>query len=110
MNVCELKIGTVYLFNFLTGEGREYRVADNKKDGWEIQNPDGWDLGFVRANDIESITEVKEPDYKELYAELRTKYDAMEEESREFKEHQDCLLYTSPSPRDRTRSRMPSSA
>ena len=25
-------------------------------------------------------------------------------------EHNDCLLYTSPSPRDRTRSRMPSSA
>ena len=25
-------------------------------------------------------------------------------------EHMDCLLYTSPSPRDRTRSRMPSSA
>ena len=25
-------------------------------------------------------------------------------------EHEDCLLYTSPSPRDRTRSRMPSSA
>ena len=24
--------------------------------------------------------------------------------------HLDCLLYTSPSPRDRTRSRMPSSA
>ena len=24
--------------------------------------------------------------------------------------HYDCLLYTSPSPRDRTRSRMPSSA
>ena len=24
--------------------------------------------------------------------------------------NQDCLLYTSPSPRDRTRSRMPSSA
>ena len=27
-----------------------------------------------------------------------------------FDELQDCLLYTSPSPRDRTRSRMPSSA
>mgnify|MGYP003314949556 CR=1 FL=1 len=26
------------------------------------------------------------------------------------KEYEDCLLYTSPSPRDRTRSRMPSSA
>ena len=27
-----------------------------------------------------------------------------------FKKYKDCLLYTSPSPRDRTRSRMPSSA
>ena len=27
-----------------------------------------------------------------------------------FQENNDCLLYTSPSPRDRTRSRMPSSA
>ena len=28
----------------------------------------------------------------------------------DFGENNDCLLYTSPSPRDRTRSRMPSSA
>ena len=28
----------------------------------------------------------------------------------EFRRDEDCLLYTSPSPRDRTRSRMPSSA
>ena len=27
-----------------------------------------------------------------------------------YQEYKDCLLYTSPSPRDRTRSRMPSSA
>ena len=27
-----------------------------------------------------------------------------------FEENYNCLLYTSPSPRDRTRSRMPSSA
>ena len=27
-----------------------------------------------------------------------------------LEEHQDCLLYTSPSPRDRQKSRMPSSA
>ena len=27
-----------------------------------------------------------------------------------YKVHETCLLYTSPSPRDRTRSRMPSSA
>ena len=30
--------------------------------------------------------------------------------SEEYKEYNFCLLYTSPSPRDRTRSRMPSSA
>ena len=29
---------------------------------------------------------------------------------REIERFEDCLLYTSPSPRDRTRSRMPSSA
>ena len=32
------------------------------------------------------------------------------EETLENTELQTCLLYTSPSPRDRTRSRMPSSA
>ena len=30
--------------------------------------------------------------------------------TRSFRGHAGCLLYTSPSPRDRTRSRMPSSA
>ena len=32
------------------------------------------------------------------------------EKKDEVQEYSDCLLYTSPSPRDRTRSRMPSSA
>ena len=32
------------------------------------------------------------------------------EEQNVAEEYKDCLLYTSPSPRDRTRSRMPSSA
>ena len=38
--------------------------------------------------------------------------DKLEEEESEILEEQEklCLLYTSPSPRDRTRSRMPSSA
>ena len=31
-------------------------------------------------------------------------------DNRNDNNHNDCLLYTSPSPRDRTRSRMPSSA
>ena len=33
-----------------------------------------------------------------------------ESQAEAFKRFKDCLLYTSPSPRDRTRSRMPSSA
>ena len=32
------------------------------------------------------------------------------EKAQEADDHRSCLLYTSPSPRDRTRSRMPSSA
>ena len=36
------------------------------------------------------------------------KYEASETE--DISQIKDCLLYTSPSPRDRTRSRMPSSA
>ena len=48
---------------------------------------------------------------------ITTNYGALFETGAEFpmyipydKEYKSCLLYTSPSPRDRTRSRMPSSA
>ena len=34
----------------------------------------------------------------------------IESDANEYEHDRDCLLYTSPSPRDRTRSRMPSSA
>ena len=43
---------------------------------------------------------------REIYNPLRTALRELEEETRGVV----CLLYTSPSPRDRTRSRMPSSA
>ena len=42
---------------------------------------------------------------------MGTEYDFFGEEAhQDYKGHSPCLLYTSPSPRDRTRSRMPSSA
>ena len=42
------------------------------------------------------------------YVGILAKLELNEEEKEQAKK--DCLLYTSPSPRDRTRSRMPSSA
>ena len=39
---------------------------------------------------------------------VRRIYGVLEKQFRNY--YKDCLLYTSPSPRDRTRSRMPSSA
>ena len=40
----------------------------------------------------------------------RKKFDDIREAKEFTKKYDGCLLYTSPSPRDRTRSRMPSSA
>jgi len=41
---------------------------------------------------------------------LKRKFEESKDKSRTRLQSIDCLLYTSPSPRDRTRSRMPSSA
>ena len=70
----------------------------------------------VAANDVgeyERGEYIKEDeDEREKYIkedeEDRGEYIKEDERSEYLKE--DCLLYTSPSPRDRTRSRMPSSA
>ena len=49
---------------------------------------------FPTEKELEAVSKIMEMDVQELIATLPT----------------NCLLYTSPSPRDRTRSRMPSSA
>ena len=57
------------------------------------------DLREVRA--LRGITTLGNPDFLQIGAMTTCTEIAL---------HPDCLLYTSPSPRDRTRSRMPSSA
>ena len=54
---------------------------------------------------IGSIPDVDDPGHPEFTEEVK-----LEPFRRAMAEHKTCLLYTSPSPRDRTRSRMPSSA
>ena len=60
-------------------------------------------------------TEEELAEYENRLEQARTKQD-IEQLNEEMAKHaygdqfKDCLLYTSPSPRDRTRSRMPSSA
>ena len=54
---------------------------------YEVLSPDGFTIEFDRP----------------YYISKKKAFEA-------FDKWKDCLLYTSPSPRDRTRSRMPSSA
>ena len=57
---------------------------------------------------IEDAPEISDSEYDALYNEL----ESLEADHPELvtPDSPTCLLYTSPSPRDRTRSRMPSSA
>ena len=48
--------------------------------------------------------------YMKIYRDLRDKYPSFRERSENPDLSYDCLLYTSPSPRDYAASRMPSSA
>ena len=60
---------------------------------------------------IDSSTDVESEDSSEAPAEVAVEVATVEPVAVEENEPAEvCLLYTSPSPRDRTRSRMPSSA
>ena len=80
-----------------------------------------WDYEYKKLNDENIIYSEKELiKIKRIDAQITKKIDSelilgaqkasLGDEVRFSKEVYDCLLYTSPSPRDRTRSRMPSSA
>ena len=74
-----------------------------------------WGIGCINNQSVISkLSEIKQRPKDKKYIllfrsvdDLRKKFDVKKDYIKQIK---DCLLYTSPSPRDRTRSRMPSSA
>ena len=71
-----------------------YNIKVNKLDGTSI------DLKEFKGKKMLFVNVASKCGYTPQYAELQELYD----------QYSDCLLYTSPSPRDRQKSRMPSSA
>ena len=73
-------------------------------------------LRFIGPFPTEGYSRVRNCDYGLFQTAFRARDDYLIEPylvdalMREMDWFKDCLLYTSPSPRDRTRSRMPSSA
>ena len=66
----------------------------------EVRWTDAWEAGTV----VEHVVQLE---HDAAVVRVRVEYDDREEQLEDLRT---CLLYTSPSPRDRTRSRMPSSA
>ena len=69
---------------------------------------------LFRKNFDEIFGKKEDDELKESYQQsIKNKKERqanMQSDNQEIEEYLNCLLYTSPSPRDRTRSRMPSSA
>ena len=87
----------VLLLVFTPGRG-DGRVSDPKADG-PFPLPPGFELGTAIA--AQQVEHQQPSDWTVFERDAAANNRA---------EHSPCLLYTSPSPRDRTRSRMPSSA
>ena len=90
-------------------------IKGNKARGVFWTKPDGSGKEVVRDEKIneaaysEFIEEYKNTYFKEVFDVLSTKY-KLGRVRILLKQPRSCLLYTSPSPRDRSLSRMPSSA
>ena len=61
--------------------------------------PDSWAIRYHEENELDS--DIRPPFFRDVDRIVHSKA---------YARYIDCLLYTSPSPRDRQRSRMPSSA
>ena len=82
----------------------ETRASGTKAEDTMVEPP--W-LQEAESSLIMSLPEEEQPEWQQRF-EAHRQQQQEEEEAR--RKRQACLLYTSPSPRDRQKSRMPSSA
>ena len=99
LSACETALGDVIGSEGVFGLQRAFKMAGVKKlivSLWQVPDKETAELMtafytyWIQGKTIEES-------FSQAQADMRKKYSP-------------CLLYTSPSPRDRTRSRMPSSA
>ena len=76
-------------------------IEPNCSDSGEFDN--AMEMLMMSGRDLPEVVMMMIP-------EAWQKHNAMDASKRAFYEYHSCLLYTSPSPRDRQKSRMPSSA
>ena len=102
-----------FIFPKLEGEISNKMIFRGKEClVWSVNNY----LGLANHPEIRKVDSVASQDWGMAYpmgSRMMTgqtnEHDALENEISDFMD-KDCLLYTSPSPRDRQKSRMPSSA
>ena len=84
--------------------GMEFSVIDT--GGYVVGSDDVFEEEIRRQVDLA----IEESDVILFVVDVETGITDMDQAIAQIQTHPTCLLYTSPSPRDRTRSRMPSSA
>ena len=116
-------IDTLVFYGDRCDDGQALKFPRNnyQVDGVELacsKIPNGikyaqYELARALANDTDAITGTtgKDGNFEEVaLGDIRVKYNTESQGTGSINNILDCLLYTSPSPRDMRRSRMPSSA
>ena len=91
--------------------GSSFQIFSNE-DAYVTYTGEVLQCNFNKGRDLDKVLEFVRNDWYELADSYPAPYEGnvVTPQLYDDNEGYDCLLYTSPSPRDRTRSRMPSSA
>ena len=93
--------------NLVEGDSSKFNLRFSKTDIYLSENTTGT---IVQDKSFEELSDIPDQDFTETSAERLDWYDYKLSTHRVEPEDKICLLYTSPSPRDKRQSRMPSSA